>query len=81
MRQIHSTDTTPAKSELDFEIIEEIKPQFPSQEFTVCYLYTEMSVAVLACGQNKTLLDGFLFDSVTDVLCDLEVQTPLVRWG
>lgn len=40
-----------------------------------------MSVAVLACGQSKSLLDVFLFDSVTDILCDLEVQTPLVRRG
>lgn len=37
------------------------------------------------CGStgswSKQELAGcFLFDSVSDILCDLEVQTPPVRW-
>lgn len=37
------------------------------------------------CGSTgswseQELAGCFLFDSVSDILCDLEVQTPPVRW-
>lgn len=45
-----------------------------------------VSVYCNECGSTglwseQELAGCFLFDSVTDMLCDLEVQTPLVRWG
>lgn len=83
MRQIRSTDTVPAKSELDFEIIEVIKPQilFTGVYSTLSIYYIECGSAGLQLKQELAAFFVCLFDSATDMLCDLEVQIPTCEMG